>query len=113
MELYSYNTEWEYHINKHYILIDNDKVLGSVLVEKGEGIMTMIVGLFIQEEFRGMGYARSLMKQILNDFRESIYLIVNKNNSRAIDLYKEYNFEYWKDKEDDDNFIWMKRTYEL
>ena len=93
-----YKTEWEYHTIYHYIIIEGDKVIGSCNVEIS-GDYTKLQSLFIQDEYRKMGYATQIIKEIINDFDDDIWLLVYKNNTPAISLYNKLG---WVDEYDED-----------
>ncbi|MBD7938515.1 MULTISPECIES: GNAT family N-acetyltransferase [Cytobacillus] len=56
-----------------------------------------IVGLFVQEEFRGLGMAKQLMNTVIDNARvvetvEQLHLTVMADNQPALKLYKKLGF---------------------
>lgn len=69
-----------------------------------------ITNVSILNEFKGMGIAKKLMQEVINQSQhlkiKEIELEVNKFNSNAINLYKFFNFEI--DDENQDNYLMKK-----
>jgi ribosomal protein S18 acetylase RimI-like enzyme len=50
---------------------------------------------YIYPPFRNMGYAKQVLEEIINDFKDKygyIYGLVNEKNKRAIEIYQNYMF---------------------
>lgn len=73
---------------------DNNNIIGKCNLLIWDNAQK-IVGMYINESFRGQGYSKDLMEYILyklNDYSIDCYLDVNSNNTVAISLYKKYGF---------------------
>lgn len=101
-----YKTEWPNHTLYHYIIFDIDKVVGSCNVEINGGY-TKLQSLFIQEKYRNRGYATQIIKEIINDFDDDIWLSVYLDNNKAISLYESLGFVFDDEEYEDDDTGWM------
>ena len=76
------------------VYLENNRVLGfliyDVLYEKVE-----IIYIFVSEECRNKGIAKSLFNYLLNacSDKENITLEVKSDNIKAINLYKSFDFK--------------------
>jgi ribosomal protein S18 acetylase RimI-like enzyme len=55
------------------------------------------LGICILEEHQGKGYGNEIMNMLINNFKEKaisnkLYLTVDKDNQKAVNLYKKFNF---------------------
>lgn len=83
----------------YFVLCVNDEVIGflecSVVLDESE-----LYEIAISEKYQNRGYAKILMEHFIQFCKEklvrTIFLEVNKNNSKAISLYQKYGFvEYF------------------
>lgn len=82
---------------------DNDKMLGYALLRTFNKYKTPSLGLYLLPEYRGCGYGRDIVKQLLNFaiyHFDDIMLSVMKNNIVAISLYNSMGFTQLKETED-------------
>lgn len=62
------------------------------------------LGICILDDYHGKGYGKQIMNELINKFKESIfisklYLTVDKNNTVAIKLYEKYLFNIYDETE--------------
>jgi ribosomal protein S18 acetylase RimI-like enzyme len=62
------------------------------------------LGICILEEYKGKGYGNDIMNKLIEKFKEKnisnkLYLTVDKDNQKAINLYKKFNFNIIEEKE--------------
>jgi ribosomal protein S18 acetylase RimI-like enzyme len=54
------------------------------------------LGICLLEEYQGKGYGKQMMNSLIDIFNttniDTLYLTVDKNNSKAISMYKKYFF---------------------
>jgi ribosomal-protein-alanine N-acetyltransferase len=80
--------------SKSYVIIDDNKIVGfslNKLKEKSIGISMIAV----REEYRSKGFGTMLLKQLINENKNTcrlFYLMVDVENSGAIKLYKSIGF---------------------
>ena len=77
-------------------LDNNDKVKAFIVVHKTEGKIREyeIAYLGVHKEYRGLGYAKILLKKIIDKFKGScLWLNALANNHIACNLYKEHGFK--------------------
>lgn len=92
-------------IDKSYWINNYENVLeafkdSEIIVYKSEGEILgfcgltddYIAGMFVEENERGKGVGKDLMQYIQND-KDTLFLNVYKNNSKAIYFYKNHNFK--------------------
>lgn len=78
-------------INDYKNIIYNGIVIGSVLVRSIDNGL-LIDEIFIENEYRNKGIGTSIIKNILSNRKQNIYLWVYKDNIKAIKLYKKLGF---------------------
>jgi ribosomal protein S18 acetylase RimI-like enzyme len=86
----------EYFMN----LKEGTEIVGSLLVKKWKETY-IIQDVFVKQEFRGKGYGKQLLKEIvtfLKPKKKEIYLYVDPDNNVAISLYKSVGFHLIKEK---------------
>ncbi len=104
--LKSITERFEQHSENNFILgkFINNELVGIVGLFREQRIKTshkaMIWGVFVKEDFRGNGYSRELMYEILEiakslDGLELINISVVSENQRAYKLYKSLGFDEW------------------
>ena len=57
------------------------------------------LGIFIREDFRGKKLSEHIVKDLLKNCKESVYLTVDLENIKAFNLYKKIGFEIVEIKE--------------
>ncbi len=78
-------------INDYKNIIYNNKIIGSFLVKNiDEGLL--LDEIFIEKEYRNMGLGSSIIRKIIKESENNIYLWVYKNNDKAIKLYQKLGF---------------------
>ena len=70
---------------------DNNPVGYGVIDEK-DGQYSL-EHLYIDSEYRDMGYGQMLLKRIIDDYIQQLKLMVNKNNEKAVHIYKKLGFK--------------------
>ncbi|HAF07105.1 MAG: GNAT family N-acetyltransferase [bacterium] len=92
---------------------ENARVVGFIwgnLIIYGFFRYGIVEELFVKKEFRNKGIGRSLVKEIMKQFKrlkvKVVFVTTEKENKEAIDLYKELGFKldkapwfYWNPKE--------------
>lgn len=75
--------------------IENDEVIGFVLLEETIDVIN-VVDVLVLEDYRRKGIASKLFEFIIDKYKnkkEKIMLEVRENNAKAIALYKKYGFK--------------------
>ena len=80
----------------YYILINNDRVVGfyeaSIIFDEAE-----LFDIAVIEEFQGKKLSVNLLKHFINECMKrnvrTIFLEVNNNNTKAINLYNKFKFK--------------------
>jgi len=97
----------------HYCFIAKrkNKIVGRLsLVYQDKGLFTGwgIYSAYVKPLYRGLGTGEKLEKEafkiLLDKNVKEVYLTVNKNNSRAINLYKKMNFYFTSTPESEEIF---------
>jgi GNAT superfamily N-acetyltransferase len=79
---------------EEYDLVVNDVVVSTItyaVLPVGEEQPTVIDLLYTPEEYRGKGYAGKLLKYLLRQLRDPVYLFV-KGGTFVGDFYQRYGF---------------------
>jgi ribosomal protein S18 acetylase RimI-like enzyme len=98
--------KWDNHITKKVTYITDDcEVIGSYDIQYGDEII--LRGLYIQDKYKGLGFSKRLIEEIIEDINDDIYLEVRKDNF-IVDTYKKYGFDFYSE---DDIYIWMLKKY--
>lgn len=83
-----------------FIISDNKRIVGFTAIKKEEDRL-FLSKLYVRKDERRKGYATGVINYLAEICKEnnlgSIYLTVNKNNSRAIKAYKACGFEIEKE----------------
>lgn len=58
------------------------------------------LGIMVADNFRGRGYGKYIIEDLLNQTKKEVYLSVDKNNILAINLYEKNGFIYFEDNDD-------------
>ena len=106
--------DWETFTTYLTILTnDNDDYIGSYDITQYED--EIILGnIYVNKIHRGRGYSILLIEDAISkryynrNTNTNLYLLVNKENKIAINLYKKYGFEYDSDYDDEGIYYWMK-----
>ena len=102
------------YYNSRDFLVTEDHIITLLLYDKkfvGYGHLDkednkVWLGICVKEGCFGKGYGKKIMEKLVNSYDEDIDLSVDADNSRAIQLYKLFDFiEINKD----DDIIYMKR----
>ena len=102
----SYNQDWDYHKNFYYLFYIKNNLIGSYCIED-DGEYYTLSALYIQEEFRGKGYSKILLEHAIEKYKK-LYLQVYINNTKAINLYKKYKFQFSDPNKKDNRYLWMR-----
>ena len=78
-------------INDYYNIIVDDIIVGCILLtNKDDG--KLLDEIYLDKEFRNKGIGTSIIKDIINNNDDIVYLWVYKENEKAISLYKKLGF---------------------
>jgi len=78
------------HYQKWYIIIDNGKKIGSINLDKGNGI-----GTFILKKYQKKGYGSKSIEEIIKiNSKSKYYANINPENQNSINLYKKMGFKH-------------------
>jgi RimJ/RimL family protein N-acetyltransferase len=85
----------------YYVAEADGKIIGEINLKGGERLATRhiaLIGIFVDEAWRGQGVGHALMQQGVewgrqNDFITRLELLVYARNTSAIALYKKLGFE--------------------
>ena len=97
-ELFGSPTLEDYGSSFNIKIMDNDNIVGYVSVASQNMEAVNIWSLFIKPEYRGKGYAKFAISEIVSLFSKKtfvngfkyIYGFVNKNNKPALEFYKKH-----------------------
>jgi ribosomal protein S18 acetylase RimI-like enzyme len=86
----------ESNLREQYLAVLNDNIIGLCSINLEEDVVS-IFGLGIVPEYRRKGYGKELLHLIVDSLmqrgRTKITLMVNRENTPAIELYKQFNFQ--------------------
>ena len=112
-QIIKYTQYWDYHTQHHIQLInDCNCVVASGYISENQ-YDTTINGIYVNENFRGKGYGKMIIKALINLVEElgfdEVWLMVNKSNLKAIKVFESEGFNieqdtYYKP------YYWMKRN---
>ncbi len=91
-------------IFKYKNIVLNNIVIGSFLITKNENGL-LLDEIFIDEQYRNKGIGTSIIKDIVSESNNNIYLWVYKENIKAINLYNKLGFNI---KEETDSRYYME-----
>lgn len=78
-------------ISEYKNVVLNDSIIGSILlIKKGNDIL--LDEIFIEEQYRNIGIGTAIIKDIIYNASDNIYLWVYKDNVKAIKLYNKLGF---------------------
>lgn len=72
-------------------IVLNNIVVGSFLITKNENGL-LLDEIFIEEQYRNKGIGTSIIKSVISNANNNVYLWVYKDNIKAIKLYKKLGF---------------------
>lgn len=91
-------------ILKYKNIILNNNIVGSILlIKNGEEIL--LDEIFIEEQYRNKGIGTSIIKDIVYNANNNVYLWVYKENIKAVNLYNKLGFNI---KEETDSRYYME-----
>ncbi|MFA5303114.1 MAG: GNAT family N-acetyltransferase [Candidatus Nanoarchaeia archaeon] len=94
--------EWEKRMNNVLFALDNDKIIGTIVVVFNKWLKTKhvadIYGVYVNKNYRGKGIGNKLIEAALKYIKKNkeiikIKLSVNSVQKAAAGLYKKYGFE--------------------
>jgi ribosomal protein S18 acetylase RimI-like enzyme len=80
-----------------YCLIENDEMLGFARVITDFGVFAYLADVYIEKEYRGKGYGKMLMEEIINDPKLSLISRWMLGTLDAHELYQQYGFTELKE----------------
>ena len=93
-----------------YKVYENDKLIGSMHIEKQESLLYMDILIF--PEFQRMGFATKIMKDIQNDILELDYekieISIDERNTASLRLFESVGFIRISKEDELINFIYQK-----
>jgi RimJ/RimL family protein N-acetyltransferase len=93
--------EKEIEENIVYIIMVDDKAVGSIEYKREDNDVVYLSGLVVSPDFWRQGIARQAMEKIFAEIGEvkKIHLVTHPHNSSAIKLYLSFGFviDGWKD----------------
>jgi GNAT superfamily N-acetyltransferase len=106
MKRLTHKEKWDYHeniINNYYI---NDEFIGKFTIEIKNDVIKL-VGFYVNEKYRGLGYGSLILKDIIKDIEEynEVFLMIKKDNILPYNMYIKTGFEYYENH--DENYIWL------
>lgn len=105
IKISTYTQYWDFHREHHYMFYLKNKLVGSYYISD-DGDDFTVCALYIQEDFRGKGYSKILIKHAIDNYKE-LYLQVHVDNKIAINLYKKYGFEFTENNKNP-RYHWMR-----
>lgn len=69
---------------------NNGETVGYGHLDKEKDIVWL--GIMVGDRFKGLGYGKKIMSQLINKYENEIYLTVDKDNIVAASLYKKFGF---------------------
>ena len=91
-------------VDEYKNIVLNKKIIGSFLLTKnGEDLL--LEEIFIEEHYRNKGIGESVLRYILSNINNNVYLWVYKDNIKAIKLYNKLGFNI---KEETDTRYYME-----
>jgi len=91
-------------VDEYKNIVLNKKIIGSFLLTKnGEDLL--LEEIFIEEQYRNKGIGESVLRYILSNINNNVYLWVYKDNIKAIKLYNKLGFNI---KEETDTRYYME-----
>jgi ribosomal protein S18 acetylase RimI-like enzyme len=91
MKVKSFIQKWDYHIEYHYLFYKRGNLIGTVYISD-YGKYFELSSLYIQEDFRSLGYSKKILKYILKRYKK-LMLTVKSDNLIARKLYDRFNFK--------------------
>lgn len=95
------------NIGIKYIIKDNNKTIGELLLWNNNGEMT-ISNFDIKKKYRNKGYGTKLLSYVIEQIDDYCVLCVSENNIRALKLYYKFGFKYTQtEKTNKENMLWL------
>ena len=91
-------------VDEYKNIVLNNKIIGSFLLTKN-GVDLLLEEIFIEEQYRNKGIGESVLRYILSNANNNVYLWVYKDNIKAFKLYKKLGFNI---KEETDSRYYME-----
>ena len=90
-----FNIQIQNEYSAYFVMVSDNDIVGYIGSTSEE--MAEIQNFCISKDYQSKGYGKELLEYLINYLKDnnskSIYLEVNYNNIRAINLYKKYGFE--------------------
>lgn len=83
------------------LFILEDDIVGYGHLDVEDDVVWL--GIIVSENYRGMGYGKKIIEELIKHYDGDIQLSVDKQNQNAINLYKKFNFSIFR--ENKSNFI--------
>jgi len=88
--------------NHFLLLVSNEQVIGCILIRQRISNYSLkrfwwVYGVYINDNFRGKGFGEAIIQKAIywldTKNAQEVFLYVNRNNTKAINLYLKYGFE--------------------
>ena len=83
------------------LFILEDDIVGYGHLDVEDDVVWL--GIIVSENYRGIGYGKKIIEELIKHYDGDIQLSVDKHNQNAINLYKKFNFSIFR--ENKSNFI--------
>ena len=93
---------------KTVLLIEKGNPIGYGHLDRDPSDKKLWLGIALSEEFCGKGLGKKIMKKLLEDSSEDIYLSVDAANIAGQKLYLKFGFEILKS---NSSIVYMKKAY--
>jgi N-acetylglutamate synthase-like GNAT family acetyltransferase len=90
----------KYKKNEYFAYTDNNRIIAQGMLENKGDKYIVIGGIYIGKEYRRQGYGKKIVGKLVNKVisdKKTPILLVKKNNTNAISLYKKIGFEEMSD----------------
>ena len=96
------------NIEDFYILELNNKPIGTIMVWNNNGETTLI-NFYIEKTYRGKGYGKYLLNYVIDNLVDSYCVLsVYKENTKALEFYYKFGFEYIQtQKTEEGELLWL------
>ncbi len=110
MQIIKYKQQLDYLISHDTIIINNGVYVAGYSIQETLDSLTLI-SLFVDKNYRGKGIGNKLVKSAIKDAKKigskSLFLMVKKDNKKAIKMYKKNKFKF-DTNDSDTRYIWLK-----